>query len=295
MTKEWIPNINLGQDYDEAYKDATIHFDKLGKLADFFGRDMPMHLHAEYCQIHLVLNGKTFFNIDQNNYQTEGSALFFTPAATPHAFWTEPDAPGFVITFHTSLLEGILDRLDAFNHPFYLPMVLERRKLPDDEWHSIEQLFSMLKHEWKQHAAWQSAAIETLLQLLVIHLVRVSGPPQARHQHHQADIISFRKFSRLVEAHFVEERRISFYCDKLTINESRLNYICKKVADTSPKKILNGRIILEAKRLLSHTSMNLTEISYTLGFIDPSYFSRFFYKNTECTPTDFRKQHRDMP
>lgn len=293
MTKEWIPNIDIGQDYDLKYKDETVHFDKLGKLADFFGRDMPMHLHAEYCQIHLVQAGKTFFNIDQNTYETQGKALFFTPSSTPHAFWTEPDAPGFVITLHASVLESITDRLQAFHNIFYLPIVLEERHTAAQEWFRIEQLFDLLKYEWSQQHKLYREAIDSILQLLIVHLLRLSGSQHPRHQNSQAEILSFRAFSRLVESHFVEERRITFYCEALQINESRLNYICNKIADASPKKIINGRIILEAKRLLSHTNKNLTEIAYTLGFIDPSYFSRFFYKNTQITPSDFRNAHRE--
>ena len=44
---EWIPNIILGQDYDRRYLDAPIHYDVLENLAAFYGRDMPVHRHAQ--------------------------------------------------------------------------------------------------------------------------------------------------------------------------------------------------------------------------------------------------------
>lgn len=31
-----IPNINIGQVYDQRYSDAEVHYDKLGNLAGFF-------------------------------------------------------------------------------------------------------------------------------------------------------------------------------------------------------------------------------------------------------------------
>ena len=37
-----IPNINIGQVYDQRYSDAEVHYDKLGNLAGFFGRNMPV-------------------------------------------------------------------------------------------------------------------------------------------------------------------------------------------------------------------------------------------------------------
>lgn len=296
MSKEWIPNINIGQDYDSSYKDAPVHFDKLGKLADFFGRDMPMHLHGEFCQIHFVLSGKTLFNIDQNTFGSEGAALFYTPPATPHAFWTEPEAPGYVITIHSSLLQKFTSQLDSYSsyNMLLMPLMLEARYLNESDWLPIAKLFELLKLEWESAANFNHEAIEALLQLLLIHLLRLSGTQLPRFQHNQAEVMSFRQFSQLVEQHFTEQKKITFYCDKLNINENRLNYICKKISHASPKKIINGRIILEAKRLLSHTNMNLTEITYTLGYNDPSYFSRLFLRHTNSTPSDFRAIHRSQ-
>jgi AraC family transcriptional activator of pobA len=36
------------------------------------------------------------------------------------------------------------------------------------------------------------------------------------------------------------------------------------------------------------TNQAITEISYDLGFSDPSHFARFFRKNTAMTPLEFR-------
>ena len=43
-----------------------------------------------------------------------------------------------------------------------------------------------------------------------------------------------------------------------------------------------------AKRQLVFTNQAITEISYDLGFSDPSHFARFFRKNTAMTPLEFR-------
>jgi AraC family 4-hydroxyphenylacetate 3-monooxygenase operon regulatory protein len=49
-----IPNINIGQVYDQRYSDAEVHYDKLGNLAGFFGRNMPVHRHDRFFQVHYV-------------------------------------------------------------------------------------------------------------------------------------------------------------------------------------------------------------------------------------------------
>lgn len=46
----------------------------------------------------------------------------------------------------------------------------------------------------------------------------------------------------------------------------------------------------EAERLLQHTSLNIKEIGYNLGFEDPSYFVKFFKRLAGSMPSEFRKR-----
>lgn len=102
--KEWIPNIVLGQDYDQRYIDSPIHYDVLENLAGFFGRDMPVHRYAQYLQIHYIDRGAISFHIDDKIYHVTGPACFLTPASVPHSFLTESDARGHVLTIHQSIV-----------------------------------------------------------------------------------------------------------------------------------------------------------------------------------------------
>jgi AraC-like DNA-binding protein len=47
--------------------------------------------------------------------------------------------------------------------------------------------------------------------------------------------------------------------------------------------------MLEAKRLLLHSEVNVAEIATQLAFDDPAYFSRCFRKHTGRSPIDFRR------
>ena len=48
------------------------------------------------------------------------------------------------------------------------------------------------------------------------------------------------------------------------------------------------RIVLEARRLLRYTDMTAAMIGYSLGFDDPSYFTRFFTRETGLAPRQYR-------
>jgi len=53
---------------------------------------------------------------------------------------------------------------------------------------------------------------------------------------------------------------------------------------------VHERMLLEAKRNLVYTSMTISVVSYTTGFSDPAYFTRFFKRQTGMSPKEFRKR-----
>ena len=47
-------------------------------------------------------------------------------------------------------------------------------------------------------------------------------------------------------------------------------------------------LVQEAHALLKHTTWNVAEISYSLGFEEPAHFSNFFRKRAGTTPSAAR-------
>ena len=63
-----------------------------------------------------------------------------------------------------------------------------------------------------------------------------------------------------------------------------------EVTGKTPMRVLEERLVLEAKRNLTYTNMTIAQIAYYLGFTDPAYFSRFFSKLCNESPAAFRKR-----
>lgn len=96
-------------------------------------------------------------------------------------------------------------------------------------------------------------------------------------------------FQQLIEVYFKEEKLVSFYASKLSISPNYLNILCRKHLNMSATQVIHYRILLESKRLLKSTSRSVKEIAFELGFVDHSYFSNFFKKQTGVTPRGFRE------
>lgn len=294
---EWIPNIILGQDYDRRYLDAPIHYDVLENLAAFYGRDMPVHRHAQYLQIHYIDRGKVSFHIDDQVYRAEGPCLVLTPPSMPHSFLTEPEAQGHVLTIHQSiawqlLKDGLQQEMDT---EFNRGLCIVRDELDEEQrlqWPLITQTFRNLKLEWFRERPAKRLTLHTLVRLLLVQISRLSPKEAESTPVNNEDLRIFRHFSDLIEEHFREHWHLPAYTEALRISESRLHQICQRVSNRSPKKLIHDRIIQETKRLLVFSDLPGSDICYQLGFSDPAYFSRFFKRHTGVTAQQFRQTHK---
>ena len=58
------------------------------------------------------------------------------------------------------------------------------------------------------------------------------------------------------------------------------------------KRLLDTMLVSRARRMLLHTDESAARIGASLGFEDPSYFSRFFRRAMGQTPMEFRNALR---
>lgn len=96
-------------------------------------------------------------------------------------------------------------------------------------------------------------------------------------------------FKQNVSLKFKESKSVRYYANILNITPNHLNKIIKTETGETASEIINQICILEAKVLLTQTSLDIGEIAIALGFDDLSYFSRFFKKNTGIAPREYRQ------
>ena len=95
-------------------------------------------------------------------------------------------------------------------------------------------------------------------------------------------------FVHLLETHFREHLPIEHYASRLGISAAHLNALCRRLAGQSALQLINQRLLLEAKRCLVYTTMTVSQVSDSLGFSEPGYFSRFFKRGSGLSPKAFR-------
>jgi AraC family 4-hydroxyphenylacetate 3-monooxygenase operon regulatory protein len=290
----WIPNINIGEDYDRRYIDAAIHYESIDNLAVFFGRDMPIHRHAQSFQIHHIEAGDINFHIDDKLFQVKGPALFFTPPAIPHSFQIMKNTNGHVLTIRQSIIWDLMKRglqldskLDLNRGICLTANNMEARQLK--QWLLIQQLLENINNEWLSNSPAKSLVLENFVYLLIIQIARLSSRQVESRLVNNEDLRLFHRFNHEIESHLQEHWQLADYTKSIGVSEIRLYQICKRISNSSPKKIIRERLLQEIKRMLTFSNLSISKIAYDLGFNDPAYFSRLFKTQAGMTPNTYRK------
>jgi AraC family transcriptional activator of pobA len=108
---------------------------------------------------------------------------------------------------------------------------------------------------------------------------------------HSRPVQIAQEFKSLVSDSFKIEKRPIAYAGMLNITEAYLNEVLKKATGFPVSYWITHEVILEAKRLLYYTQLNVKEIAHQLGYDDHTYFSRLFKKTAGVTPLGFRSKY----
>lgn len=100
---------------------------------------------------------------------------------------------------------------------------------------------------------------------------------------------TFSAFKNHLEKHFAETRNAKDYAKMMGISYKHLNAVCKSITGSTAKACIDQFIILEAKRRLAISDISIKELTYTLGFDEPTNFVKFFKKHTLKSTSQFKK------
>lgn len=154
----------------------------------------------------------------------------------------------------------------------------------------LMQEASALQYEDK---SLQASYFASLLSLLLIDMIRLGEWGDSSFSNVSSDFFQvYAKFVQMVEDNYIERHTVKDYIEKLGVSQTTLNQYTLQYAKTTPLKIINDRIILEAKRMLRFSTIRVKQIAFNLGFKDDSYFVKLFERNVGMSPIKFRQQEK---
>ncbi|WP_299130976.1 helix-turn-helix domain-containing protein [uncultured Winogradskyella sp.] len=157
---------------------------------------------------------------------------------------------------------------------------------------SFEAMFLILREEFETKDHIQGEMLRSILKRLLIKATRLIKIENSEEDMPKPQYDMVRQYHLLVEQNFREKHQVADYAEMLFKSPKTLSNLFKKSGDKSPLKIINERIILEAKRLLFYSDKTAEEIGYEVGFSEPAHFSKFFKNQVGSPPATFKKEFK---
>ncbi len=248
------------------------------------------HSHSYYQIIWFFEEGGEHI-VDFNTYQIKKNTILFISKDHIHAFDKNLDVQGYLIHFNESFFMhndvDIFLKYNIFNtveNPCYA--------IDDDTAQIANAYMDLIKKELSIKGAFgYEDIIRFSLKSLLINLERIHRKGEDTHlQFNNHYELQFAKYKELIEENYQQGLSVSEYATLLNISSKTLTTITKTVVGKSASELISERIILEAKRLLRFTSLQIGEVAFKIGFEDASYFVKYFKRFVGFSPKMYREQ-----
>lgn len=177
-----------------------------------------------------------------------------------------------------------------FNSPFEQPSCCIGNSITPD----LELYLSIIKKElYNLNSFGTTELLRSVLRMFLIQVQRCKSAFSSNTHDTQPSFnekrLQLLKFVAILNDNFRKGFTVAEYANHMSISTRTLLDVTNQFLGKTPSQMIQEKIILEAKRLLLHSSLNVAQVGYRLGFEDPSYFVKYFKRHNNQSPLDFRK------
>ena len=231
---------------------TLFRMDALTSLGDKTHTELP-HRHDFYA-IYYATGGRELQGIDFVYYPLLPDTLYFISPGQVHCGLFSRPIEGYIIGFLEDFIlslgthTGFIYELSFFHSVGQLPKLT----LNQQEATKIKSLITALEQEYLTNAPDSTSVLRAYLHILLVNIQRLykAAYPEQKSMH---DISFVRRFNHLVSTHFMMEKSVGSYAEKMGVSVGHLSNKIKSLTGIPPTQIIRQQIVLEAKRLLAHT------------------------------------------
>jgi len=154
---------------------------------------------------------------------------------------------------------------------------------------SFERLRGILQEEFEIEDTIQEEMLRVVLKKWLIKSTRIIKEQQTFIGTFEPKTELLRQFNLFLEKNYRKYHKVSDYAQLLNKSPKTIANQFKLLGLDSPSKMIQQRLIVEAKRYLMYSTYSVKEIAFHLGFEDASAFSNYFKHRASLTPGQFRE------
>lgn len=287
MNKPALPAIPVFKLYGDSLDWPTpdlLHCETISQRSREHQWKIKPHRHADLCQLLFVFKGQAELEIEGQLTRLDEPGIQILPALSIHGFRFSEDVEGFILTLAAPLVAHLQAQLGHSVNA----LAQAESYLAGAQAEYLNSLFSALQAEYNGHQPAREMLMHSLVSVILVWVSRQVIQRRNVQQRPQRAREYLNGFIQLVEENYRQHVKVEDLAHRLGISVSHLNGTCRELAGQPALQIMHERQLLEAKRMLTYTSMTIYEMSDLLGFSDPTNFTRLFRRRVGISPKVFR-------
>jgi AraC-like DNA-binding protein len=235
----------------------------------------------------LVESGSTEHEIDFERHRCRPGGVLYLRPGQVQCFVRQAGAQGWVLLFrpdflpHEPMLEARLGPASAVS----FSLAAGERRCIGLAMRALAEAYGAIDGD----AAWPRV-LQQLLLAVLLQVARAQEEAGSSAGTQAPGMLRvYRRFVHELEHAFGHTREVAWFARRIGCSTKTLSRACEALAGASPKRVIERRVALEAKRLLAHSTLAVSSIGLELGFSEPTNFVKFFRRCEGVTPAAFRE------
>ncbi|BET60907.1 AraC family transcriptional regulator [Yersinia pseudotuberculosis] len=230
------------------------------------------------------LNGSGFIRLENNLHEVKKGNLAWLPVRWPHEHFPNKQEPWEILWLRIdgAKLNNIMQILDVAQQPVFEFTTPE----------TITDIYHRLFDLMQSHTLVADAHCDVLCSQLIYTLLENRSFDATK-----SPVISHRGLGRLIyqiHSHYNDDWNIDKFMQYCQVSKSQLFRLFQETFNQSPLRWLKNYRLSQARRLLVETEETISRIAGQVGYNDPLHFSRDFHRSVGLSPSDFRRQERQL-
>jgi AraC family transcriptional activator of pobA len=259
----------------------VLHCETIADRSVLHDWELAPHRHARLHQVLLVEKGGGSVTLDGKTHVLSKGSLVNVPPEHVHSFRFEKGTHGWVTTLADELMDQLLVGVGTLRSELNQACVLRA-----DPW--VTQTVHQIWLEFSAQEKARALVLRGLSGVLLGWIARQLQEETSEAKLNESALVQ--RFKALIEQNYTAHWTVNQYAKALSISPTHLSRLTRSANGISALRMIEARLMREARRNLAYTNLSISTIAYALGFSDPAYFSRVFTRDAGVSPKVFRSQ-----
>ena len=258
----------------------------------------------DFFMVNLITAGEGIKTFGLHEYYAKRGMLCFESPGKITSWQAKADNhAGYFCLFDEDFFKHDAQASDMLSsYPFFQVDGVGAIQLNEEEIQYFNSFFQEIEKEYLADSPFKTEIMRSFLIIIMkkAQSLYAAGNHLAIQDNSNAGLRLTKTFTRLFDKDFesikglnpIPIRNLDDYAAELNVSKNHLIDTVRSVAGKPPGVLIHERIIREISQLLIHTELSISEISYLFNFESQSYFSRFFKRYMDISPSLYREREK---